>query len=148
VVVRSLYQFLLRVPHGAFRYDALWIGGDHDRKLGEILVTSQKESSAKSRDLILHLKGIFFDQIDSGEKTEEYRLYNPYWIKRLVNRSYDRILICRGYPKKNDVKEMMARPYHGYIIKTIQNDFFGKDPVTVFAIDVKGQRRDTPSISQ
>jgi hypothetical protein len=109
---------------------------------------TQKESSAKSRDLVLHLKGIYFDQIDSEEKSEEYQLYKPYWIKRLVNRSYDRILMYRGYPKKNDAIWMMARPYRGYVIKTIQDDFFGKDPVTVFAIDVRGQRRDTSSISQ
>lgn len=106
---------------------------------------TQNEGSAKSRDLVLHLKGEYFDQIDNEEKTEEYRLYKPYWIKRLVNRSYDRILMYRGYPKKNDAIWMMARPYRGYIIKMIKHEQFGNDPVLVFAIDVRGKRRDIPA---
>lgn len=36
---------------------------------------------------ILHLtlKKKWFDMIESGEKTEEYREIKPYWIRRLVN---------------------------------------------------------------
>ncbi|MGK3505658.1 ASCH domain-containing protein, partial [Escherichia coli] len=33
-----------------------------------------------------------------GEKTEEYRLCNDYWNKRLVNRKYYRLIITKGYP--------------------------------------------------
>lgn len=102
----------------------------------------------KPRDLSLHLFGKYFDQIDEGTKTEEYRLYKPYWIKRLENRSYDRIVMYRGYPKKNDAVWVMVRPYRGYTIQTIKNEHFGKDPVVVFAIDVRGQRRDVSALSQ
>lgn len=52
-------------------------------------------------NLQLAVKGEYFDAMIRGEKTEEYRLCNDYWKKRLVNRKYDRLmavfycLICR-----------------------------------------------------
>lgn len=33
--------------------------------------------------LKLVLKGCWYDMIESGEKTEEYRVVKPYWVKRL-----------------------------------------------------------------
>lgn len=33
--------------------------------------------------LSLNLKSEYFDQIKSGDKTEEYRLCKPFWHKRL-----------------------------------------------------------------
>jgi len=33
--------------------------------------------------LDLHLKAKWYDMIESGEKTEEYREIKPYWLKRL-----------------------------------------------------------------
>nr|MDN1587832.1 ASCH domain-containing protein [Escherichia coli] len=38
----------------------------------------------------------YFHWIKNGEKTEEYRLFNVYWKKRLINRTYDRLIITRG----------------------------------------------------
>lgn len=35
--------------------------------------------------LHLVLKGKWFDMIESGEKTEEYRAFTPYWCNRLIN---------------------------------------------------------------
>lgn len=35
--------------------------------------------------LTFNLKKEWFDKIKSGEKTHEYRIYKPYWRKRLEN---------------------------------------------------------------
>lgn len=44
-------------------------------------------------NLQLAVKGEYFDAMIRGEKTEEYRLCNDYWKKRLVNRKHDRLII-------------------------------------------------------
>lgn len=89
-------------------------------------------------DLIIPIKGIYFDQIASGEKLEEYRLVNGYWIKRLRNRAYDRIILLRGYPKGGGIegKTRLTRQYRGEMIRTITHPHFGPEPVEVYAIDV------------
>lgn len=87
-------------------------------------------------DLILHLTGEYFDQIDLGEKPEEYRLQTPYWKKRLVGREFKRVLIYRGYPPKSDISRRIIRPWRGYIERTITHPHFGVEPVLVFAIRV------------
>ncbi|CAM4081038.1 ASCH domain-containing protein [Bordetella tumbae] len=51
-------------------------------------------------DLHLALKGEYFDQIKAGTKTEEYRLFNPYWCRRLEGRSYGHIVLTKGYPTR------------------------------------------------
>lgn len=48
-------------------------------------------------NLQLAVKGEYFDAMIRGEKTEEYRLCNDYWKKRLVNRKHDRLIITKGY---------------------------------------------------
>ncbi|EDG5368335.1 ASCH domain-containing protein, partial [Salmonella enterica subsp. enterica serovar Typhimurium] len=45
----------------------------------------------KKRILHLPVKKIYFDQIKSGEKPDEYRLVTDYWIKRLEGREYDEV---------------------------------------------------------
>ena len=88
--------------------------------------------------LVLHVKGKYFDQIKSGEKTEEYREIKPYWKKRLFGKSYAGIVIMRGYPKfsamcSDNCMDFIWDP--AYVqIKTIQHDEFGAVPVEVFAI--------------
>ena len=65
-------------------------------------------------NLQLAVNGKYFDQIKNGEKTEEYRLFNVYWKKRLINRTYDRLIITRGYPLsefKNDSERAEALGY-------------------------------------
>ena len=88
--------------------------------------------------LHLHVKGEYFDQISSGEKTEEYRLYNEYWIKRLLLKKvdYDGIVLKRGYPKRGDMTRTLERVWRGWTIKEITHKHFGPRPVTVFAIKV------------
>ncbi len=48
-------------------------------------------------NLQLAVKGEYFDAIIRGEKTEEYRLCNDYWNKRIMFRDYDRLIITKGY---------------------------------------------------
>ena len=86
--------------------------------------------------LQLAVNGEYFDAMKSGEKTEEYRLMNPYWGRRIFGRDYDRLVITRGYPKKDDLSKRIDIPYDGYEIKTITHKHFGDAPVKVFAIKV------------
>lgn len=87
-------------------------------------------------DLILPVKGIYFDQIADGSKLEEFRLYNAYWMKRLVGRTYDRVIVTRGYPKRDDHARRLVRPWRGYRVINLTHEHFGEHPVTVFAINV------------
>lgn len=89
------------------------------------------------RTLTLPLKAIYFHQIKSGEKTEEYRRCTAYWIRRLQGRHYDQIVLTLGYPKSDDTERRLVRPWRGFTIKTIQHDHFGPEPVAVYAIDVR-----------
>lgn len=52
------------------------------------------------KTLNLVLKGKWYDMIDSGEKTEEYREIKPYWEKRLldynaIKRDYEMLVLRR-----------------------------------------------------
>lgn len=87
-------------------------------------------------NLQLAVKGEYFDQMKSGEKTEEYRLVNDYWKKRLINRKYERLIITKGYPRRDDSSRRIDVPYEGCAIKEITHPHFGEDPVVVFAIKV------------
>ena len=88
------------------------------------------------RTLTLPLKGEYFDAIKGGTKREEYRLATPYWRKRLADRSFDRIELTRGYPKREDASRRLVLPWKGYRMATITHPHFGPEPVEVFAIDV------------
>nr|DAH88146.1 MAG TPA: protein of unknown function (DUF3850) [Caudoviricetes sp.] len=95
-------------------------------------------------NLQLAVKGEYFDAMIRGEKTEEYRLFNDYWKRRLINfkdsgqigRKYERLIITKGYPKKDDKSRRIDIPYDGWTVKTITHPHFGPDPVKVFAIKV------------
>ena len=90
--------------------------------------------------LHLSLIGEYFHQIKAGTKGKEYRLCTPYWSKRLVGRTYTRIVLTLGYAKADDTERRISCPWQGYTIETIQHEHFGPDPVTVFAIDVRGAK--------
>ena len=49
-------------------------------------------------NLHLVLKYKWYDLIDSGEKTSEYREVKPFWDKRL-NKHYDTVTFQKGYKK-------------------------------------------------
>ena len=87
-------------------------------------------------NLQLAVNGEYFDQMKSGEKTEEYRLVTSFWSKRILARNYDRLIITRGYPKRDDASKRIEVPYAGYEVKVITHPHFGPDPVKVFAIKV------------
>lgn len=87
-------------------------------------------------DLHLNLKKEYFDAIKSGKKRFEYRLFNEFWKKRLIDKPFKRILIKCGYPAKNDKNRTIIRKWQGYKVKTINHPFFGPKPVKVFAIKV------------
>jgi hypothetical protein len=87
--------------------------------------------------LFLPLKGEYFDQIKAGTKNEEFRLYTPYWQRRLEGKEFDRIILAKGYPKRDDHTRRLAKPWRGYQVKTITHPHFGDKPVQVYAIDVR-----------
>lgn len=87
-------------------------------------------------NLQLAVNGEYFDAMKRGEKTEEYRLVNAYWGKRLFGRDYDRLIITRGYPRKDDSIRRIDIPYDGFEIKTITHKHFGDKPVKVYSIKV------------
>ena len=62
-------------------------------------------------NLQLAVKGEYFDAMIRGEKTEEYRLCNGYWNKRIMFREYDRLIITKGYPKRDDSSRRIDVPY-------------------------------------
>ncbi|MCX2696666.1 ASCH domain-containing protein [Ochrobactrum chromiisoli] len=95
--------------------------------------------------LQLALKAEYFDAIRDGTKTEEYRLANDYWTKRLHNMwgyklSFDGIVLTKGYPKRDDTERRLELPWRGFARKTITHPHFGPNPVEVFAIDVSGRQ--------
>lgn len=90
-------------------------------------------------DLVLHLKGEYFDQIKAGTKPEEYRLCTPYWQKRIEGRSYDSVVLLRGYPKLTDAERRLVRPWKGFTKRTVTHPQFGDDPATVYAINVASE---------
>lgn len=90
--------------------------------------------------LYLSLKGQYFDQIKSGEKVEEFRLVTPYWQRRLDGRTYDQIILARGYPKKSAAHLRISRAWRGVRKTIITHPHFGPDPVAVYAIRVNPAR--------
>jgi hypothetical protein len=88
------------------------------------------------RTLILPVKQICFEQIESGQKNEEYRLVTPYWSKRLENKSYDRVIVTLGYPSKEDATKHLEFPWKGVKKKIIQHEEFGPGEKEVFVIPV------------
>lgn len=87
-------------------------------------------------NITIPLKGVYFDQIKAGTKLEEYRLANDYWVKRLFGRNYDRLILTRGYPRKDDEDRRINLKYLGFEVKTITHPHFGPEPVQVFAIKI------------
>lgn len=85
-------------------------------------------------NLILPVKRKWFEQIKSGIKTEEYRLFNDYWHKRLFGKKFDKVIITLGYPTKDDNDRRLVFQYSGYTIKTIIHSEWENVPHTVFAI--------------
>ncbi len=88
-------------------------------------------------DLVLPLKAEYFDAIKDGTKAEEFRLCNTYWRKRLDGKTFSRIVLTKGYPRRDDSERRLIKPWRGYRVITITHPHFGPYPVEVFAINVE-----------
>lgn len=90
-------------------------------------------------DLHLHVKTEYFEAIKRGEKTEEYRLYNDCWRKKLLLRdmAFGGIVIHNAY--KPGEGNRLRFPWSGCELKTITHPHFGPTPVSVFAIKLEGE---------
>jgi len=86
--------------------------------------------------LNLPMIGTYYDQIKSGAKDEEYRQDTPYWRRRLEGREYGKIILTRGYPKREDASRRIERSWRGIRNITLTHEHFGPDPVSVIAIKV------------
>ena len=91
-----------------------------------------------SRVLTLPLKGEYFDQIRDGSKAEEYRLDTPHWRNRIEGKTFDHVVLTRGYPKGGGVEgeTRLTRAWRGYYLTQITHPHFGEGRHTVLAIDV------------
>lgn len=85
-------------------------------------------------NLQLALNGEYFNQIKEGEKLEEYRLYNDYWKKRLLDKKFTKLIFTLGYPSRLDTSKRIEMLYMGFTIKVVTHPHFGKQAVKVFAI--------------
>ena len=99
-------------------------------------MTTRTEGTGPGAVLMLPVKGIYFDQMKAGTKVFEYRLRTAYWRKRLEGRTYDRVCVTRGYPSANDNDRRLVVAWLGYEEQTLTHEFFGPDPVEVFAIRI------------
>ena len=95
----------------------------------------------KKKILYIHVKAKYFHKIKSGIKTEEYRLFNSYWCKRLDFKTFDEVHILSGYPKKDDISKRIIFPWMGYEIKKIKHPEFGEEDVEVYAIRLMQDRK-------
>lgn len=88
-------------------------------------------------DLTLSVKLEYFLEIKSGRKVEEFRQINDFWKKRIVGRTFDRVIITHGYPKKGDPERTLYFPWRGYRELLLTHPLFGIVPVAVFAIKLE-----------
>lgn len=86
--------------------------------------------------LHLNLKAEYFDQIKAGVKQHEFRLQTPYWTRRLVGKTFEGIVLKKGYPKAGDSDRTIERPWLGFERQVRTHPHFGAQPVAVFAIRV------------
>lgn len=87
-------------------------------------------------DLVLPLKAEYFQAILEGAKPEEFRLRTPYWRRRLEGKTFNKIVLTCGYPKRDDHSRRLTLPWRGYRVTMIKHSHFGTEPVEVYAINV------------
>lgn len=109
-------------------------------KTGGSQCGSEQPCQHKLPDLHLNLKAEYFQQIRDNAKPEEYRQAVDYWKKRLIHRTYGRIILKSGYPSKDQKDRILYRRWNGCTEKTITHPEFGDRPVDVIAIDVSKEQ--------
>jgi hypothetical protein len=65
--------------------------------------------------LVLHVYGVYYDQLAKGTKNVEYRWLTAYWIKRIKG-PIEEIHFYRGYPKKGT--KPLIRKLKGIVFNT------------------------------
>lgn len=71
---------------------------------------------SENKILSLNLTYYWYDLINSGKKTTEYRRYCHYWNKRFENNQYNIVIFHRGYSwntitfKINEIKLLKNKP--------------------------------------
>ena len=84
--------------------------------------------------LHLHVKSVYFNQIKSGDKTEEYRDYYK-WRLKILGEKFDQVWIYDAYKKKSP-DTLMKFLWNGAPVKIIVHPHFGMRRTRVFAIDL------------
>ena len=69
--------------------------------------------------LDLPLKKQWYDMIESGVKTEEYREIKPYWCKRFLNMDTPSFSYRNGYQESNVKGYTHVRFRYGYTKRTM-----------------------------
>jgi len=110
-----------------------------ERSSGE---RTRERNKAVEKVLHLVLKYKYFDQVENGTKTEEYRLYKKFWIHRIEGKKIDKMVLSRGRGGKR-----LEFPWTGYTVREIVHEEFGEAPVKVFVIPLKGKNNMEISIN-
>ena len=96
------------------------------------------------KNLFLTIQRKYFEEILMGLKREEYRLFKPFFEKKLINIEYKTITFKNGYSKHSP---FIIAEYLGYDIIELQHEFFGKEKVKVFQIKI-GKLLKTKNLSK
>lgn len=65
-------------------------------------------------DLYLRVKQVWFNDIKTGIKGEEYRLVKPYWAKLIVDREYDKVIVTWAIQSGTITEKFLS--FHGKAI--------------------------------
>lgn len=96
--------------------------------------------------LVFNLKSKWYDKINSGEKSHEYREVKPYWTKRIENFirenlsgsefSYPFIEFRKGYPKKDSSDYFVIKVKSITIVNGLNTDLKIDKPVYDIELDL------------
>ena len=94
------------------------------------------KTNVMNKPLFLILKKEWFEAIESGQKTIEYREYTEYWLNRL-SKPFTEVIFQLGY--SSSAKRIQAS-IQKIEIEQIKHPFFGEKKVNVFAIYICNPR--------
>ncbi|WP_239056031.1 hypothetical protein [Fusobacterium sp. IOR10] len=129
------------VKHRDWMYgiQKIHLGGKNSRWIEITEDRFKKYFEEQEYNLILNVRKEYFDEVKSGKKKYEYRLFNDYWKKKIWFVDWiDNVIIKLGYPKNIETEKIIKFKYQGYEIETIKHKEFGDKPVKVFAIKLEG----------
>lgn len=111
----------------------------------------EKYWKMKKKVLYLPLKKEWFEMIASGKKTEEYRLMNDFWTKRICSKAKDGSFECSkekfsyveftlGYPKKDDISKRMRFEISAIYPQKGGNPEWGANPDEMYFVIKLGNK--------